>query len=245
MSASTRSRSVRSFSIGAAFTLALLGAWSTARADAPLAAAGATAHVGQRDGLSVDVVVQGPSTMKTPLQVACVFEYVAGDLTTSPPALPAAVNGMLHLDEALHGLITELRKSGRFAGHALETLVIVPPKGAIEAERVLLVGLGDRKAFTPALMRDVGSVGMREALRLGVASYAHASDLKDGGISSPTRAVAEAVAQGALDALATERYLHDHGAAPAPSVRALTLLAGPAFFADTTRAAHTIIDAKK
>lgn len=237
------SYSPRSFSRRAAFVLAFVGALATARADAPVAAAGATAHVGQRDGLSVDVAVQGPATMKTPLQVACVFEYVAGDLT-SPPALPAALNGMRHLDDALHGLITELRKSGRFRGRALETLLVVPPKGAIAAERLLLVGLGDRKAFTPALMRDVGSVGMREALRLGVAGYAHASDLKDAGISSPTREVAAAVLGGALAALATERYLHDQAAAPAPSVHALTLLAGPAFFGDTTAASHAVVEAK-
>jgi len=227
-----------------AFALALVVAPAAARADAPAAAVGSVAHVGQRDGLSVDVAVQGPSTEKTPLQVACVFEYVAGDLT-EPPALPAALNGMLHLDQALQGLITDLRKSGRFAGHALETLVIVPPKGAIAAERVLLIGLGDRKEFTPALMRNVGSVGMREALRLGVTSYAHASDLKDAGVSSPTRAVAEAIIRGALDALTSERYLHAHSAAPSPSVRTLTLLAGPAFFADTTAAGHALLDAKK
>jgi hypothetical protein len=40
--------------------------------------------------------VQGPSGQETPLQVACLFEYVEGDITT-PPALPAALNGMLHL----------------------------------------------------------------------------------------------------------------------------------------------------
>ncbi len=241
--AASRLQFRRRAAVRLAFAAAFVGALAVARADAP-AAVGTVAHVGQRDGLSVDVAVQGPSTQKTPLQVACVFEYVAGDIT-DPPALPAALNGMLHLDQALKGLITDLRKSGRFAGHALETLVIVPPKGAIPAERVLLIGLGDKKAFTPALMRNVGSVGMREALRLGVTSYAHASDLKDAGVSSPTAAVADAVVQGALDALASERWLHEHSAAPAPSVRTLTLLAGPAFFAETTAAGHALLDAKK
>jgi hypothetical protein len=201
---------------------------------------GASARAGQAEGLTVEIKVQSPSAQSTALQVACVFEYVEGDLF-KPPALPAALNGMLHLDQSLHGLITELRKSGKFAGHALETLLITPPKGALPAQRILLIGLGDRAAFTPELMRRVGAVGMREALRLGVSEYSHASDLKDAGIDSPTREVAAAVVAGALDALRTERYLADHDAAPRPSPRTLTLLAGPAFFADTTAAARELL----
>jgi hypothetical protein len=224
--------------------LALLIALATipaaVRAATP-AAVGTEATVGQVDGLTVAVKVEGPSTQQTPLQVACLFEYVEGDIFKSPPALPAALNGMVHLDQALHGLVTDLRKSGKFAGHALETLLIVPPKGTIPAERVLLVGLGDRKSFTPALMKQVGAVGMREALRLGVTSYSHASDLKDGGIESPTAEVADAVVTGALDALTAQRYLSERGVSPAPSVGKLTLLAGPAFFADTTAAARQLL----
>jgi hypothetical protein len=75
-------------------------------------------------------MVQGPSTEITSLQVACVFEYTEGDIFNSPPALPAAANGMVHLDHDLNGIITELRKSGKFSGHALETLLITPPPGA-------------------------------------------------------------------------------------------------------------------
>jgi hypothetical protein len=82
---------------------------------------------------------------------------------------------------------------------------------------------------------------MREALRLGVTSYSHASDLKDGGIESPTAEVADGVITGALDALAAQRYLSEKGASPAPSVGKLTLLAGPAFFADTTAAAGELL----
>jgi hypothetical protein len=181
--------------------LGILGTSPASGAAAPPAAVGTEAQVGQRDGLTVSVKVQGPSMQQTPLQVACVFEYVEGDIFTSPPALPAAANGMVHLDQALRGLVTDLRKSGKFAGHALETVLITPPKGAIAAKRLLLIGLGDRKTFTPAFMQQVGAVGMREALRLGVTSYSHASDLKDGGVASPTSNVADAVLTGAFDAL--------------------------------------------
>ncbi len=205
-----------------------------------LAAIGTHAKVGQADGLTVEVRVQAPSTQQTPLQVACLFEYVEGDIV-NPPALPAAVNGILHLDRALHGLVTDLRKSGKFGGHSLETLLIVPPKGAIGAERLLLIGLGDRKQFTPELMRRVGEVEMREALRLGVSDFSHASDLKDAGVDSPTAAVAEALIEGNLSALRTQRYLSEKGAAPLPHVSSLTLLTGPAFFAETSAAATAFL----
>ncbi len=142
-------------------------------------------------------------------------------------------------------MITELRKSGQFSGHALETLLLTPAPGAIRADRLLLIGLGDRKAFSPELMKRVGSVGMREALRLGVSSYAHASDLKDAGIESPTRAVAQAVVSGALEALGTERSLAAKGVAPKPSVQRLTLLAGPAFFQETSKAVKDVLDPKR
>lgn len=85
---------------------------------------------------------------------------------------------MLHLDEVLNGIITDIRRTGKFRGHAFETLLITAPPGAIAAKQSLLIGLGDRTTFTPELMITVFSVAMREALRLGVSSFAFASDLK-------------------------------------------------------------------
>jgi hypothetical protein len=93
---------------------------------------------------------------------------------------------MLHLDQGLHGVITDIRKAGRFKGNALETLLITPPPGTIAARQLLLIGLGSRQRFTPDLMVVGGRVAMREALRLGVTQFAFASDLKDAGIDSPT-----------------------------------------------------------
>ena len=206
----------------------------------PPAALGTRATAGMLSGLQLEVAVQGPASEVTPLQVACVFEYSPGDLTL-PPALPAALNGMVHLDRALGGLVTELRKSGQFEGRELETLLITPPPGRIHAQRVLLVGLGSRTKFTPEVMIRVGKVGMREALRLGVASYAHASDLKDAGIDSPTALIAQNVLRGAITALRTEGFLEQRRMTPRGGVRKLTLLAGPKFFADTLAAAQALL----
>ena len=186
---------------------------------------------GQIDGISIEGMVQGPATEVAPLQVACVFEYVEGDLFTAP-ALPAEYNGMVHLDKALNGLITEIRRSGKFSGHAFETLLITPPKGAISADRLLLIGLGDRNAFTPDLMKEVGVVSMREALRLGVTHYAFAADVKDGGIESPTALVSANVVRGAISAYKTQSFLKEKGMGSFTPLTKLTLLAGMNFFED-------------
>jgi len=187
---------------------------------------------GQIDGISIEGMVQGPATEVAPLQVACVFEYTEGDIFKSPPALPAALNGMVHLDKALNGLITDIRRSGKFSGHALETLLIVPPKGAISASKLLLIGLGDRNAFNPNLMKEIGVVSMREALRLGVRHYAIAADIKDAGIASPTATVAGNLVRGALSAYRTQSYLKAKGMGSFTPLTKLTLLAGMSFFED-------------
>jgi len=202
-------------------------------AAAALPEVGTKSSLGKIDGVEIEVVVQSPSAQETPLQIVCLFEYVEGDIYTSPPALPKELNGMVHVDEALNGLITDLRKSHQFQGKALETLLITPPPNTIKAKKLLLIGLGSRDTFKPESMEMVGVVGMREAVRLGVDSYSHASDLKDAGLSSPTAEVAGAVVKGAVDAYRTEKVLQNKGAAAAPSVAKVTLLAGPAYFEDS------------
>lgn len=185
---------------------------------------------GRVDDVAVEGLVQGPATTPTSLQIACVFEYTEGDIYHSPPALPAAVNGMVHLDRALQGLITNLRKSGRFAGHANETLLIVPKPGLIPAKRLLLIGLGNRTTFKPEVMTNIGSVALREALRLGVTDFALATDLKDAGIDSPTALIAGNVVQGIFQAYRTEKYLSTLGMLSYRPLTRVTLLAGPAYF---------------
>jgi Cytosol aminopeptidase family, N-terminal domain len=194
-----------------------------------MASLGTTITWGKVDGVAINGLVQGPSATDTELQVACVFEYTEGDIF-NPPALPANLNGMVHLDDALKGVITELRKSGKFTGHALETLLITPPKGTLAAKKLLLIGLGDRNKFTPDLMISVGSVAMREALRLGVSNYAFASDIKDAGIDSPTALIATNVVLGSFEAYRTETYLTEKKLSDHKPLTKITLLAGPAFY---------------
>ncbi|WP_413670772.1 M17 family peptidase N-terminal domain-containing protein [Mucilaginibacter sp. Mucisp86] len=218
--------------------------WAQTQASA-LPAAGTSAILGQIDGMTITTAVQAPSNQQTPLQVICVFEYTDGDIFNSPPALPRNLNGLVHIDDALKGMLTELRKSGRFEGHALETILITPPAGSMPAEKLLIIGLGDRKAFNSELMTSVGRVEMREALRLGVSSYSHASDLKDAGIDSPTGIVAVNVVKGAVNAYETEQFLKNHSLSSFQPITKITLLAGPAYFQITGDAVKAFVGTSK
>ena len=190
-----------------------------------------TARVwGTVDGVAIEGVVQGPSAQVSDLQIACVFEYTEGDIYNSPPALPPALNGLVHLDQDMKGLLTEIRKSGKFLGHANETLLITPAKGAIGGKRLLLIGLGDRNNFTPDLMIGIGGVAMREALKLGVNNFSFASDLKDAGIDSPTALVAGNVVKGIFEAYRTQLWLKEKQRTKTKPIAKVILLAGPAFF---------------
>lgn len=197
--------------------------------------------LGKVDGVDIEAVVQSPSAQATPLQIVCLFAYVEGDIFNSPPALPKELNGMVHVDEALHGLITELRKTNKFEGKFLETLLIVPPANSVSAKKLLLIGLGNRSDFKPEMMRLVGLTGMREALRLQAASYSHASDLKDAGIDSPTADVAGFVIQGAIEAYRTQMYLKKQNASEELSVTKISLLTGPAYFEDSKEGVKKVI----
>lgn len=185
---------------------------------------------GTVDGIAIEGVVQGPSAQVSDLQVACVFEYTEGDIYNSPPALPAELNGLVHLDKDTKGLLTELRKSGKFAGRIHETVLISPPKGMIGGKRLLLIGLGDRNKFSPEIMIGIGSVAMRSALELGVDNFAFASDLKDAGIDSPTALVAGNAVKGILQAYQTQLWLKEKKMSSSKKISKVILLAGPAFF---------------
>ncbi|WP_336686926.1 M17 family peptidase N-terminal domain-containing protein [Chryseobacterium bernardetii] len=216
--------------IFAALVLATAGtSFVSAQAAAEKTAVGTSKTWGTVDGISVVGLVQGPSAAKADVQIACVFEYTEGDIF-NPPALPKELNGMVHLDEALKGIITEVRKKGQFKGHALETLLINPPKGSLASGKLLLIGLGNRNSFDAELMKEVGSVAMREALKLQVHSVSFASDIKDAGIDSPTALVAENVVLGAFEAYRTQSYLKAQHLSDTLKLKKLILLAGPSFF---------------
>lgn len=214
---------------GLAFSTLTFAQTTIASESAKTTAIGTSKEWGSVDGIKMIGLVQGPSSADTQLQVACVFEYTDNDIH-SAEALPAKLNGLVHLDEALKGEFTNIRRSGQFKGHSLETLLITPPAGSMSAKKLLLIGLGDRNNFTPELMTSVAEVATREALRLNVTNFAFASDLKDAGIDSPTALIAGNVIKGIVLANRFEIYLRAHHLSKTKKLEKVYLLAGPSFF---------------
>src|SRR5437899_4745804 len=91
--------------------------------------------------VKVRVRMEGPYTADVPLQVVCYFKY-------TPEGAKKMSGAPVELDRKLGGVIAALRERGEFVGDEGETLLLLPPKGAIKAGALLLVGLGDEAALS-------------------------------------------------------------------------------------------------
>src|ERR1700730_16561789 len=112
------------------------------------------------NNVKIKVRMEGPYTADVPLQVVCYFKY-------TPEGAKRMGGAPVELDKRLGGVIASLRDRGEFAGDQLETILITPPKDAIKAKALLLVGLGDEDALSLNLLEGVGRVALREAGRIG------------------------------------------------------------------------------
>jgi hypothetical protein len=122
-------------------------------------------------------------------------------------------------------------------------LLIAPPTNTVRAKQLLIIGLGKPDELSLDLMKSIGRVGMREALRLGVTRYAHASDLRDGGSDKfSVGEVARAVIEGALSAYDTEKELQGRGFAKSRPITNVTYLAGPKYFGETAQAVKSAVE---
>src|SRR5438552_3672428 len=140
----------------------------------------------------------------------------------------------VELDKKLGGVIASLRERGEFVGDEGETLLLTPPKDAIKAKALLLVGLGDEGALSLEVMERIGRVSLREAARLGVSRVAYAPLIRDQGNSRfGTGDVANAFLRGVLLAYDTEKRLQKEGLAKQFTLEQWNVEAGPAFFDDT------------
>src|SRR5258707_13866509 len=87
------------------------------------------------NNVAVKVRMEGPYTADVPLQIVCYFKY-------TPEGVKRMTGAPVELDKRLGGVIASLRERGEFVGDELETLCITPPKDAIKAKALLLIGLG-------------------------------------------------------------------------------------------------------
>jgi len=191
------------------------------------------------NGVTIKVRMEGPYTADVPLQVDCYFKY-------TPEGAKKMTGAPVELDKHLGGVIASLRERGEFVGDEGETLLLIPPKDAIAAKALLLVGLGDEDALSLKVLERVGRVALREAARLGVSRVAYAPLIRDQGNSKfDTGDLANAVLRGMLLAYDTEKRLQKEGLAKAFSLEQWNVEAGAAYFDDTVVGVQKGIEAAK
>ena len=179
------------------------------------------------NAIKIKVRMEGPYTADVPLQVVCYFKY-------TPEGVKRMSGAPVELDKHLGGAIGSLRERGEFVGDQLETLLITPPKGSIQAKALLLVGLGDEEALSLTLMEAVGRVVLREAARLGVSRVGFAPLIRDqGNTKIGTGDVETAVVRGMLLAYDTEKRLQKEGLSKEFRLDQWNVEAGPTYFDET------------
>jgi hypothetical protein len=90
------------------------------------------------------------------------------------------------LNEKPEGLLDAIRVPDSFRGDLGETIVLVSPRGSLEANKLLIIGLGDSETYTPKRMDLVGSIVFREANRMGIRHPFFALTALDGGVLNLT-----------------------------------------------------------
>jgi len=168
--------------------------------------------------IPIRILAQSPADTAAELQVICLFR--SSPVNTLHGSLTEA-------NEKLKGLLERLRTPDLFQGELGETLLITPPKDSLAAKRLLLIGLGDSRSFSPQRMQLVGEILYSEASRLAVAHPFFAPTILDGGVTGfATGDVAEQVIRGFLRAAAIDRVLGDARGSRGAGITTLSFLAG-------------------
>ncbi len=124
--------------------------------------------------------------------------------------------------EALGGPLSGLVEEGDWSGGFKKTLLLYP-RGAVAARRLLLVGLGTRAAISPDRLREAGALATQRAAELKVQRYAAALPALDGALASPGL---QALVEGSLlGAYRFDRYKSKRAEDEGRGVAELTLLA--------------------
>ncbi|MFQ6057507.1 MAG: leucyl aminopeptidase [Anaerolineae bacterium] len=135
-------------------------------------------------------------------------------------AEPGGATGAL--DRALDGMIRDLIAAGDFKGKLNETAVLYP-RGAIPAQRVLIVGLGKEEKFDLDKVRQAAGTAAKRLRDLGVKSFATIVHGLSGEVSVET--AAQAVVEGSVLALYQFReHKHLEPEEEAKKVEEITLL---------------------
>lgn len=126
------------------------------------------------------------------------------------------------VDRALNGQLNELRTSGEFTGKKYQS-VLIHTHGALPAKRILLMGLGKKKAVTLDRVRQAMGAASKRVRQIGASEFV-APVLETGAVRTSVSDVAQAMVEGAV--LGGYRFTPYRSERERPSrdIRAMTLL---------------------
>lgn len=166
--------------------------------------------------MDVDILIGSIQEIASELVVVNLFQGVE---------YPSGATGAV--DRALGGAISEVISSGDFRGKLGETLVLYP-RGAIPAKRVMVVGLGERDKFDAQAVRRASASAAQAVQKLGVKAFHTILHGAGAGGVPPTDA-AQAVVEGTiLGAYAFAGYGVPSPEKPQPIERLAIVLFGAA-----------------
>ncbi len=115
--------------------------------------------------MDIQATVGEPQSTETDALIIYLAETAETDVDDDSimPLLP----DVKAIDEALNGAITDLLTGGDFSGKANETVTLYP-RGAVPAQRVILVGMGKLDDFSEDVARRVVASGLQRARTLQV-----------------------------------------------------------------------------
>ncbi|WP_049621887.1 M17 family peptidase N-terminal domain-containing protein [Frateuria defendens] len=182
--------------------------------------------LGHWRGVAIEIALWDGAAAEVELSIACMFERELGDA--------GPMGGLRHLDQALDGALTALRREGSFRAAPLETLLISRPPAAVAAPAVAVIGLGDPTAWSPALTAQAAAAAVRLAVQQGATSAAFAPSLLDAGLDrAATGGVATAMLDAVIGAIDVQSRLVARGLASPFALRRWVFDVGAAGFAAT------------
>ncbi|HKT63956.1 MAG TPA: M17 family peptidase N-terminal domain-containing protein [Burkholderia sp.] len=180
-------------------------------------------NIGSRRDVSFEVAAWDGVGAQVDLSCGCMF---AREATGDGPT-----GGLRHLDAALSGALTGLRREGRFSAAPMETLLISRVPAGISARTVLLVGLGDPASWTIETTAQAAATAARTAMQQGVESAAFAPSILDGGLTTAvTGGMPAAMVNAVMAVIDTQYRLAELGLAAPPALRRWVFDVGAARF---------------
>ena len=139
------------------------------------------------------------------------------------PALPRAYRAV---DKALGGQLRELRTSGEFSGKTQQS-VLIHTRGALPAQRILLMGLGKKRDVTLDRVRQAMGTASKRIRQTGAQTFS-APPLGAEAVRAAASDVAQAMVEGALLGLYRFTHYQSDREESSKAMRAMTLLADDA-----------------